>query len=165
MKGIRFYEEMSGPRGEPRRSLGNCFAAFWCNGTRPDPNDPASTIVDGVGGVYEHPNSPVAGTGASVERFLRARCRRVSEARARAIHPNLFADLDAGNQAEAAARSAVTAAAQASANAAPDLLDALKTIAEEADFSEEDGAMDLGQRLLDIQECAEAALEKAGATP
>jgi hypothetical protein len=44
--------------------------------------------------VLFHPNSPVAGTSIDVS-ILRERCKRISEAKARQIHPLLFERLDA----------------------------------------------------------------------
>lgn len=44
--------------------------------------------------------------------------------------------------------------------AAPDLLAALRKIATLAEFGEEDGAMDLGQLLIDINRLAEAVIAR-----
>ena len=45
--------------------------------------------------------------------------------------------------------------------AAPELLSELEKIVVEADFSSDDGAKDLGERLLEIDEIARAAIAKA----
>jgi hypothetical protein len=43
--------------------------------------------------IFDWPNSPVAGTGVSLD-YLRQKCKRISEAQARTIHPVLFEWLD-----------------------------------------------------------------------
>ncbi len=81
MKYVRFYEEYKNKRkGLP---AGNVFALF----------DNGTTQLEGLGAIFEWPNSPVAATGVSWK-FLRKNCKRISEARARKIHPRLFARLD-----------------------------------------------------------------------
>lgn len=82
MKHVRFYEEFKGKRKGV--SEGNCFALFL--------NHPIYK-PEGIGALHYSPNSVVCSTSASWD-YLRAKCKRVSEARARQIHPNLFAVLD-----------------------------------------------------------------------
>jgi len=82
MTGITFYEEFQNTR--KTKPIGNVIAVF--DGTE------RGGMVDAVASVYDRPNSPATGIG--VDRgYLRSRCRRVDEARAREIHPRLFAFL------------------------------------------------------------------------
>jgi hypothetical protein len=76
MSGVRFYLEPTGP---------NVYAAFPENVT-------PSGCIEGLGAVFEYGNSPVASTSAS-RSFLRG-CKRISEAKARQVHPALFQRLD-----------------------------------------------------------------------
>ena len=91
MRGFRFFEEY---RDETRtESLGNVIAVHLAIG--------GSFIQPG--GVCLHaicapegsrtPNSPVRPTYFSAE-FLGKHCRRISETRARTIHPKLFEYLE-----------------------------------------------------------------------
>jgi len=86
MKHVRFYLEHDTPakrrKGEHN---GNVFAAFVGNGRN------RGGGWDGMGAVHYYPNSPVAGTACDAG-YLR-QCKRISEAKARAIHPRLFAAL------------------------------------------------------------------------
>jgi hypothetical protein len=85
MKGVRFYEEFTNKRkGE---SAGNVTAILPEN--RWHDWEAHDLMYDGVGAVYFYPNSPVASTGVS-RGYLREKCKRVSEARARQVHPALF---------------------------------------------------------------------------
>lgn len=88
MQGVRFYEEFTNTR--KRVSEGNVFACFHENVI------PGTDNVEGLGAVYFEPNSPVAGTSVS-RAYLRARCKRIPESKARAIHPALFSRLDDDN--------------------------------------------------------------------
>jgi hypothetical protein len=88
MNGLRFYLEFNDPR--KRRSVGTVVAAlvvngpYWSSGRR---------CYEAVAALFDTPNAPVAGTGVALD-YLRQKCKRVSEARARAIHPALFGRLD-----------------------------------------------------------------------
>jgi hypothetical protein len=84
MQYITFYEEFIIKR--KRISAGNCIAVIRENRC-PDGS------MECVGSVFEHPNSVCAGTAVSSE-FLRTKCKRVSEAHARQVHPRLFERLD-----------------------------------------------------------------------
>ena len=88
MKGIRFYQEFE--NRSKTRPTGNVFAGFVCNGLR---SQNGQVMLDGLGAMYESPNSPVASTAASQD-YLRTKCKRVPEAKARLIHPRLFERLD-----------------------------------------------------------------------
>lgn len=93
MKHIRFYEEFA-DEGTREQSQGNVAAIFVGNGTY---TCGEQTCYEGLGAVYFHPNSPVATSGYALS-YLQENCRRVSEARAREIHPALFHRLDNNEQ-------------------------------------------------------------------
>jgi hypothetical protein len=88
VNGIRFYLEFTDK--SKVESGGNVVAvlalngAYWSSG---------KLCYEAIAALFEQSDSPVAGTGVALE-YLRQRCRRVSEARARAIHPALFKRLD-----------------------------------------------------------------------
>ncbi|HEY9516345.1 MAG TPA: hypothetical protein VIQ74_11760 [Gemmatimonadaceae bacterium] len=91
MRGYRFFEEFSDGRFET--SSGNVIAV--------DITGESFVQEGGVcyGAVVAFPdsatpNSPVLGRLFNAE-YLGARCRRISESRARSIHPRLFEYLDA----------------------------------------------------------------------
>lgn len=84
MEGIRFYLEFP-TRSAKKRSgrehkghLGN-VVSLWDG-------------HEGLAGVFDYPNSPVATTGIS-QSFL-DQCKRIPERLAREIHPRLFKRLD-----------------------------------------------------------------------
>jgi hypothetical protein len=87
VKGFRFYEEFADKR--KGASEGNVVAVLVANGLS------STGLYDAIAGVDERPNSPVAGTGVQ-PLYLRKRCKRVSESRAREIHRQLFAYLSQG---------------------------------------------------------------------
>lgn len=94
MQGIRFYLEYSTPedkrkatRKEPGNHSGNVFAAYVDNGPQ------LHGGVDGAGAVYYQQNSPCASTSSSWD-YLSTHCLRISERRAREIHPELFRYLE-----------------------------------------------------------------------
>jgi hypothetical protein len=88
MNGIRFYLEFNDQ--SKRQPGGNVVAvlalngAYWSSG---------KLCYEAIPALFEQPDSPVAGTGVALA-YLRQRCKRVSEAKARAIHPALFRRLD-----------------------------------------------------------------------
>ena len=88
MNGIRFYLEFTDK--SKRQPGGNVVAvltlngAYWSSG---------KVCYEALAALFEQPDSPVAGSGVALD-YLRQRCRRVSEAQARAIHPALFKRLD-----------------------------------------------------------------------
>ena len=89
MTGIRFYAEFQD--NSKRQPGGNVVAvlvlngAYWSSG---------KLCYEAVAALFEEPNAPVAGTGVALD-YLREKCKRISEAKARAIHPELLARLDA----------------------------------------------------------------------
>lgn len=89
MKGVRFYEEFENKRKGV--SEGNVVAAFVCNGFVRSRDDLA---FDGLVGLYNWPDSAVASSIVTLG-YLRDKCKRIPESKARAIHPSLFERLDA----------------------------------------------------------------------
>jgi len=98
MNGVRFYLEYPNSaekRKATRKRLGNHSGnviAVLDNGIY---FSGKQAVKDGIAAVYDWPNSPPASTAVSLE-FLQERCKRISEATAREIHPELFKWLDQG---------------------------------------------------------------------
>ena len=88
MNGICFYQEFSDRSN--RRSAGIIIAALVCSGHY---WSIGKVCYEAIAGLFDRPNSPVAGTGVACD-YLRQKCRRISEAKARTIHPALFERLD-----------------------------------------------------------------------
>jgi len=96
MKGIRFYleypnaaEKRKATRAELGNHSGNVIAVF--EGTEAiGSNGPQ---VDALAALFNRPNSPVMGSAVSLE-FIQEKTKRISEAQAREIHPELFIRLD-----------------------------------------------------------------------
>jgi len=88
MNGIRFYHEFTNKA--KRQSAGTVVAALVGNGhfwsTR-------KVCYEAISGLFDHPNSVVCGTAVARD-YLREKCKRISQARARTIHPALFERLD-----------------------------------------------------------------------
>jgi hypothetical protein len=99
MKYVRFYLEY-GSKANKRKGIheGNVLALIdtMGDGFRPQRNSGSESGYgyECIAAVLFHPNSPVAGTSIDVS-ILRERCKRISEAKARQIHPLLFERLDA----------------------------------------------------------------------
>jgi hypothetical protein len=88
MKGIRFYLEF---RDESKRQPGGTVvAALVLNGMYPSGG---VWCYEALAALFDQPDSPVAGTGVAHD-YLRLKCKRISEGRARIIHPALFPRLD-----------------------------------------------------------------------
>jgi len=88
MNGIRFYLEFTDL--SKRKSGGNVVAALVLNGIYWSSGQPC---YEAIAALFDRPNSPVAGTGVALT-YLRLKCRRISEAKARAIHSALFRRLE-----------------------------------------------------------------------
>ncbi len=88
MNGIRFYLEFTNKY--KRQSGGNVVAALVLNGSY---WSSGKVCYEALAAVFDYPNAPVAGTGVALD-YLRQRCKRISETKARRIHPALFARLD-----------------------------------------------------------------------
>lgn len=86
MRNTRFYVEFTD--GRKRHPAGTVIAVnVETLAQRHDGN------YDGVAAVFAFPNAPVASTAVGRD-YLATRCKRVSEQRARAIHPALFSFLE-----------------------------------------------------------------------
>lgn len=83
MKNVRFYVE--GERKPHRDDDGNVIAVFA--------NAYSYGRYDALVSVYDWPDSPVAGTTVDLWHLAR-HCTRISERRARELHPALFERLD-----------------------------------------------------------------------
>ena len=90
MKGYRFYEEYTDRR--KTESTGNVVAIDVVNPKFKSAGGP--WCFEAVGAVFNRPNSPCATTGVA-EQHLWEKCKRISGKRAREIHPELFAYLEA----------------------------------------------------------------------
>ena len=89
MSGIFFYQEYRDK--SKHESAGTIVAALVCNGLY---WSSGKICYEAIAGLFDRPNSPVAGTGVAMD-YLRQKCKRISEAKARTIHPTLFESLDA----------------------------------------------------------------------
>lgn len=94
MKDVRFYEELRHKNRKGEESRGT-VVAVWPESGRLSRNGDGSYqyLYDGVVGVFDHADSPVASCSVA-RRYLQEECRRIGEARAREIHPQLFKYLD-----------------------------------------------------------------------
>lgn len=93
MKDLRFYLEHGSPADKRRKNHnGNVFARFLDIAPRPAASGD-DLMVEGVGAAYDRANAAVTTASASTS-YLLKNCTRISEARAREIHPNLFSLLD-----------------------------------------------------------------------
>ena len=88
MKGIRFYLEFRD--SSKRQPGGTVVAALVLNGSY---RSSGVICYEAIAALFDRPNSPVAGTGVALA-YLRRKCKRISETKARAIHPALFTRLD-----------------------------------------------------------------------
>lgn len=92
MEGIRFHQEFLDK--SRRKSAGNVVAVIvnnrWLVKIHGGGYD---WIYGAVGSVFSRADSPVASTGVS-QTFLSERTKRISEEKARRIHPELFKYLD-----------------------------------------------------------------------
>ena len=94
MKGYRFYEELENKGRKAEQSKGTIVAVLWENyQVELDGYNEYYAQYDAVAGILDEPNSE-AGSVVVPDRWLRENCKRVSERRAREIHPQLFAYLD-----------------------------------------------------------------------
>ena len=89
MKGIRFYEELNNKNKAGETSQGNVLARLIGNDWATD----NGAMCEVISALFLHPNSVVCGGGASLD-YIWNNCRRISEAKAREIHPLLFIYLD-----------------------------------------------------------------------
>jgi hypothetical protein len=94
VKDVRFYEEFTD--SSKTVSEGNVVAVLDPTQYRVERfGHGTETLYDAAGAVFKYANSPVAGTSVAAS-YLRERCKKIGEARAREIHPALFEWLEAG---------------------------------------------------------------------
>lgn len=95
MNGIRFYQEFANK--SKTKPTGNIIAALAGRITGAAGNgvffSGGAACYEAVAGLFDAPNSPVASTAVAID-LLREKCKRVSETKARQVHPNLFEYLD-----------------------------------------------------------------------
>jgi hypothetical protein len=89
MKGIRFYEEIRYKGHKKEESRGTVAAVIYENVQVRN----GVVLYDAISGLYDEPNAPVCSSGVSMN-YLQDETKRVSEERAREIHPKLFERLD-----------------------------------------------------------------------
>ena len=87
MNGIRFYLEFKDR--SKRQCSGNVVAALVLNGIY---RSGGTWCYEALAALFDQPNAPVAGTGVALD-YLRKKCKRISEVKARSIHPALLARL------------------------------------------------------------------------
>ena len=100
MKGYRFYEELEHKNRKAEQSKGSVVAVvgehgLYGRGWHPSGffSGPGIYCYEAFSGLYNEPNPPVCFSSVG-HNYLREQCRRVSEQRAREIHPALFERLD-----------------------------------------------------------------------
>ena len=92
MKGYRFYLEFANTyKRRKNKHCGNVVAVLLDTYNKPLVG--STGLLDSVVGVYDRPNSEVTAFCVQKE-YLATRCKRISEALARSVHPALFAFLD-----------------------------------------------------------------------
>jgi hypothetical protein len=100
MRGYRFYEELEKKNRKGEKSKGTVVALILDQGPGRrwtplyiPPSRDQPICAECVSAVFDRPNSPVASGGVALS-YLWGKCRRISEARAREIHPALFEYLE-----------------------------------------------------------------------
>jgi hypothetical protein len=94
MKGYRFYLEFDSPAAKRKgRHQGTVFALSTDSPRFHSKSALGGVCQEGVGSVYDAPNSAVCSCSTSLQR-LREDCKAISEKQAREIHPRLFEYLD-----------------------------------------------------------------------
>lgn len=96
MKGYRFYAEYNnGPKGGRKSGLPKkqVIAVLLNNLGQPLRNT-WSGKVDALVGLYDEDNPPTVFDSVFYE-YLERHCKRISESKARELHPRLFERLDA----------------------------------------------------------------------
>ena len=101
VKGYRFYEDFGTNANKRKKvSSGNvvavCLCTKSCEQTGHRPGRPfvnGDGTLEAIVALEDRPDSSTASGGIS-RKFLASQCKRVTEAKARKIHPSLFAWLD-----------------------------------------------------------------------
>ncbi|MCK4668143.1 hypothetical protein KAU33_15430 [Candidatus Dependentiae bacterium] len=100
MKNIRFYQEFS---DEKKRTVptGNVIGVSTDNRGMPSYfiSGSGKAEVECASAIFSEPNSECIGEAVSRE-YLQENTKRISEAKARKIHPNLFKYLDSNDWVE-----------------------------------------------------------------
>ncbi len=89
MKGIRFYEELTNKNRVSEESQGNVIAQLVGNDQVTDDG----VMCETISALFFHPDSVCCGGSASLD-YIWKNCRRISETKAREVHPQLFVYLD-----------------------------------------------------------------------
>jgi len=87
MKDTRFYEEFTNTSKMVSRQTVVAIAPSTIHISQGD------VLYEATGSIFNRPNSPVCGTSVD-QKYLTMLCKRVSEKKARKIHPNMFKYLD-----------------------------------------------------------------------
>ena len=93
MKGYRFYEELENKNRKGEISKGTVLAVFVYPTGRGYNPQWVNNSAECISALYDEENSPVCGLSVGWE-YLRKKTRKISEERAREIHPALFAYLE-----------------------------------------------------------------------
>ena len=102
MKGYRFYAEMNdGPKGGhksglPKKQVIAVLVRPYGRGWAPF-CIPGKARVEAMVGLYDEDNPPVVLDAVDLQ-YLERHCKRVSESKARELHPRLFERLDAAEE-------------------------------------------------------------------
>lgn len=103
MKGYRFYEELTDKNRKAEKSKGTVIALILHEETGNPIYVPGSVntrygtpslIAEAICSLFDEPNSSVCSSQVAIE-YLWQECRRISEDKARSIHPKLFQYLEA----------------------------------------------------------------------
>lgn len=92
MKYFRFYADY-GSKALRRKSVKGGSDAPNVLALYTDENQYVNGYFGCIAAVFDHPDSGVANTATSRE-YLQTNCKRISEAVARKVHPQMFAFLD-----------------------------------------------------------------------
>lgn len=97
MKGYKFYLEFPSAKVKRKSGKANTGHSGTVIALATDPEFTyirnGGIVTEGLAAVFLNPNSPVNWGSVSWD-YLREKCKRISEAEAREIHPNLFKRLD-----------------------------------------------------------------------
>lgn len=103
MNGYRFYLEFPTTYRKKKSGKDNkghsgsvCAVVTEGEGARyiiRDPQNGVRVMSEGFGGIYGDSNPPVSWTSFNHD-YINKKCKRISEAKARQIHPALFERLD-----------------------------------------------------------------------
>ena len=93
MKGVRFYQEFDNKaKTVPTGNVIALFYESWLPG-----NAEQGRLTESLSATFYHANSDVS-FGGVADSHLRKKCKRVSEAKARIVHPRLFERMEEGEK-------------------------------------------------------------------